>query len=97
VNQFFRPESFNFEFNLFTVSPDSTETVLKVPDVKNHKSFMQWIKESLPDVESPSWSGLPLNVEKLVRERQTSSLIANMKLLQGTGDDIMTVGEEAKS
>jgi dynein heavy chain 1 len=39
VNQFFRPESFNFEFNLFTVSPDSTETVLKVPDVKNHKSF----------------------------------------------------------
>ena len=97
VNQFFRPESFNFEFNLFTVSPDSTETVLKIPDVKNHKSFMQWIKESLPDVESPSWSGLPLNVEKLVRERQTSSLIANMKLLQGTGDDVMTVGEEAKS
>ncbi len=81
VNQFFRPESFNFEFNLFTVSPDSTETVLKVPDVKNHKSFFQWIKESLPDVESPSWSGLPLNVEKLVRERQTLSLIANMKLL----------------
>ena len=97
VNQFFRPESFNFEFGLFTVPPDSTEPVLKVPDVKNHKSFMQWIREALPDVESPSWSGLPLNVEKLVRERQTLAVIANMKLLQGTGDDMITVGEEAKS
>jgi ribosome-associated toxin RatA of RatAB toxin-antitoxin module len=51
-----------------------------VPDVKNYKNFLQWIKE-LPEIESPSWSGLPLNVEKLVRERQTNSLIANMKLL----------------
>ena len=69
VNQFFRPESFNFEFDLFTVAPGSSEVVLKVPDVKTHKQFLQWIREGLPDVESPSWSGLPLNVEKLVRER----------------------------
>ena len=48
-------------------------------------------------MESPSWSGLPLNVEKLVRERQTQSLVANMKLLQGTGEEMMTVGEEAKA
>lgn len=80
VNQFFRPESFNLEFPLFTVPPESDEQVLKVPDVKNYKGFLQWIKE-LPDVESPSWSGLPLNVEKLVRERQTVSLIQNMLLL----------------
>ncbi len=97
VNQFFRPESFNFEFDLFTVSPGSTEVVLKVPDVKSHKQFMQWIREGLPDIESPSWSGLPLNVEKLVRERQTLSLVANMKVLQGTGEEMMTVGEEAKA
>jgi dynein heavy chain 1 len=96
VNQFFRPESFNLDFPLFTVPPESQETVLKVPDVKLYKQFHQWIKE-LPDVESPCWSGLPLNVEKLVRERQTQQIIKNLKLLQGTGDDLMTVGEEAKA
>jgi hypothetical protein len=67
-----------------------------VPDVKNYKHFYQWIKE-LPEVESPCWSGLPMNVEKLVRERQTRKLISNMKVLQGTGDDLVTVGEEAKA
>ena len=51
----------------------------------------------MPAVESPSWSGLPLNVEKLVRERQTISLIQNMKLLQGTGEDVLTAAEEAKN
>ena len=96
VNQFFRKESFNFDFPLFTVPPESSETVLKVPDVKHYKNFYQWIKD-LPEVESPSWSGLPLNVEKLVRERQTNTLIKNMKVIQGTGDDLITVGEEAKA
>ena len=68
VNQFFRPESFGIDFPLFTVPPDSSEPVLKVPDVKNHKAFLQWINE-LPETESPCWAGLPMNVEKLVRER----------------------------
>jgi len=45
--------------------------MLTVPDVKNYKGFLQWIKD-LPQVESPSWSGLPLNVEKIIRERQTT-------------------------
>lgn len=80
VNQFFRPESFNLDFPLFTVPPESSEAVLKVPDVKYYKNFLQWIHE-LPQIESPCWSGLPLNVEKLVRERQTNSLIKNMKVL----------------
>jgi dynein heavy chain 1 len=38
--------------------------------------------------ETPAWSGLPNNVEKIVRERAANSLIANMKLIQGTGDDL---------
>lgn len=64
--------------------------------MKNHKGFLEWIKD-LPEVESPSWSGLPLNVEKLVRERQTVSLIQNMKLLQGTGDDVLTASDDANA
>jgi dynein heavy chain 1 len=93
VNQFFRAESFNFEFPLFTVATDSEENILKIPDVKNYKGFLQWIKD-LPSIESPTWSGLPLNVEKLVRERQTIQLIANIKMIQTTGDDLAEGGAE---
>lgn len=68
IDQFFRPESFNMEFPLYNL--DSGEEVLKIPDIKGYSAFFNWIKK-LPDVESPAWSGLPLNVEKLVKERKT--------------------------
>lgn len=93
VSQFFRKESFNMDYPLFTAPADSDEPVLTIPDVKNYRGYFDWIK-NLPSVESPSWSGLPLNVEKLVRERLTTCLIANMKLLQGTGEDMITGSEE---
>jgi len=38
--------------------------------------------------ETPSWSGLPNNVEKIVRERQASAIVSQIKLIQGTGDDL---------
>lgn len=38
-------------------------------------------------MESPSWSGLPNNVEKLVKERLTIQIISNLKIIQGTGED----------
>jgi len=41
----------------------------------------------LPNIESPAWSGLPLNVEKLNRMKQAERLLKNMRLIQGTGDD----------
>jgi hypothetical protein len=45
----------------------SDEAVLKVPDLcKNHKDFQKWIKE-INYTETPAWSGLPNNVEKIVR------------------------------
>jgi len=31
------------DFPLFTVPPESSEPVLKVPDVKYYKNFLQWI------------------------------------------------------
>lgn len=59
-----------------------------MPDeCKSHKDFQQWIK-NINITETPSWSGLPNNVEKIVRQRQANRLIMNIKLVQGTGDDI---------
>jgi hypothetical protein len=41
---------------------------------------MSWIKGiELP--ETPAWSGLPNNVEKIVRQREATRLITNIKLI----------------
>ena len=41
----------------------------------------------MPNIESPAWSGLPLNVEKRMRIRQAEGLLKSIKLVQGTDDD----------
>ena len=72
----------------------SDESILSVPDeCKSHKDFQLWVK-NINFTETPSWSGLPNNVEKIVRQRQASKLITNIKLLQGTGDDLAADSNE---
>lgn len=67
-----------------------------MPDqCKNHKDFAKWVRE-INATETPSWSGLPNNVEKIIRQRQANKLIANIKLIQGTGDDLaVDAGQDA--
>jgi len=70
VNQFFRPESYNVGFKLFEPAVGSSEdATLVVPEARNHSDFVQWIK-GIQLNETPAWSGLPNNVEKIVKERQ---------------------------
>jgi hypothetical protein len=42
----------------------------------------------LPSIESPAWSGLPLNVEKLNRIKKAGNMITDIKLIQDTEDDV---------
>ena len=58
-----------------------------MPEARSHAEFVQWIK-GIQLTETPAWSGLPNNVEKIVRERQGKNLLDKIKLLQGTGDDL---------
>lgn len=88
VNQFFRAESFNPDFAL--------NTVITLPDLKGHRQFHEWI-QALPAVESPAWSGLPMNVEKLVKERQAARTIDHFKLLQSASDEIGTKEDDQGS
>ena len=60
VEMFFTPEAFDTNYPLFTTE-DSNEFVLKMPDGIKYSQFMQWV-EKMPDLESPTWSGLPPNV-----------------------------------
>jgi dynein heavy chain 1 len=85
VNYFFRKETFDMNYPLFD-SLDSSEDKLTVPEVKQYNEFFKWIKE-LPEVESPIWSGLPLNVEKLNRINESGRLMTNIKLIQGTDEN----------
>ena len=76
VNQFFRAESYNRGFRLFEPPVGTNEDeALSVPDANSHSEFLQWIK-GIQIAESPAWSGLPNNVEKIVRERQGNKLLA---------------------
>ena len=89
LDQFFRAEAYNNSFKLFE-APVGTDpdAVLAAPDTaKSHKDFFKWIKE-ITLTETPAWSGLPNNVEKIVREREALDIISNIRLLQGTGDDL---------
>ena len=88
VDRFFRAESYGLGFKLFepAVGANEDETLI-IPEARSHAEFVQWIKGiTLP--ETPAWSGLPNNVEKIVRERQGKNLLDKIKLLQGTGDDL---------
>jgi hypothetical protein len=66
VDYFFRKETFDTDFPLFTSLELNQEECLSIPDVKSYKDFYNWSKD-LPSTESPAWSGLPMNVEKLNR------------------------------
>lgn len=65
----------------------SDDETLIVPEARSHADYVSWIK-GITLAETPAWSGLPNNVEKIVRERQGKNLLAKIKLLQGTGDDL---------
>jgi len=48
--------------------------------------YLDWI-ESLPAIESPEWSGLPNNAEKLLREIESQRFIVQMNKIQGLEDE----------
>ena len=88
VDRFFRADSYSLGFRLFEPAVGSSEDeTLIVPEAHSHSEFLQWIK-GIQLIESPALSGLPNNVEKIVRERQGKKLLSKIKLLQGTGDEL---------
>jgi len=91
VNYFFRKETYNVDYPLVNSPGDDSHKNMVIPDYKTYQEFYNWVKQ-LPGIESPAWSGLPPNVEKINRIRQGDALIVDTKILQGTGDEDMDVG-----
>ena len=97
VNLYFNQKTYDFNYPLFK-SSSTNANILTIPDKKNNAGYLEWIN-NLPSVESPEWSGLPNNAEKLVRETAARRFITEMNKIQGVEDEeLSTVSDtEGKS
>jgi dynein heavy chain 1 len=86
TEQFFTPKSFESNFALFKVPSTSDVLPLISPEGRKVADYKKWIEE-LPNVESPLWCGLPVNVDNILKKRQTLNLVENFKHLQGIEDE----------
>ena len=89
VEMFFTPESFDSSYPLFRTE-DPGETILKMPDGIKFSQFLNWV-EKMPDLESPTWSGLPPNVEKLLKSSQTARAVSELHKLQDVNEEEVTL------
>ena len=96
VNLYFNPKTYEFNYPLFKTSKNSTTQMLTIPDKRNNSGYMEWVN-ALPTVESPEWSGLPSNAEKLVRETASRRFITEMNKIQGVEDEELSSGQGEKS
>ena len=94
VNLYFNEKTYDYNYPLFKTSSENQDNVLKVPDKSNNAGYLEWIN-SLPNVESPEWSGLPNNAEKLVRETASHRFITEMNKIQGVEDEELGSTESA--
>ena len=86
VNLYFNEKTFEDNYPLFKTSNENVQNMLTVPNKPNNAGFIEWVN-SLPNVESPEWSGLPNNAEKLVRETASRRFITEMNKIQGVEDE----------
>ena len=91
VNLYFNEKTFESDCPLFK---SSTENKLTVPSKEDNNGFMEWIN-SLPNVESPEWSGLPNNAEKLVRETVSRRFITEMNKIQGIEEEELSSSDQS--
>lgn len=96
VEYYFRKETYDVDYPLYNSFEDSSSEQLVIPDYKTYADFFGWTKQ-LPNVESPAWSGLPMNVEKLNQIKAAELLIFNTNVIQGTGDDLDQGDDEGEN
>ena len=94
VNLYFNEKTYDYNYPLFKTSNENQSNILKVPDKSNNAGYLEWIN-ALPNVESPEWSGLPNNAEKLVRETASNRFITEMNKIQGVEDEELGNTESA--
>ena len=90
VNLYFNEKTYEINYPLYKTS-NTNANILTVPEKRNNAGYIDWINQ-LPPVESPEWSGLPNNAEKLVRETAARRFITEMNKIQGVEDEELSSG-----
>jgi len=85
VQHLFREESFNSDFKLNMAL--SKEHDLASPDARKREQFLQWI-EDLPAKGSPTWIGLPVHAEQMLRINRANHTLARWLALQGSAASV---------
>ena len=78
VDQFFSPDSFNSENSMV---PELNDPELRVPQASKYAEFKEWV-DKLPENESPMWSGLPHNAEKVLKEHKNIKTLHTLWKIQ---------------
>jgi dynein heavy chain 1, cytosolic len=63
-----------------------------VPEAIRYQQYVDWV-DNLPVIESPSWSGLPNSVEKVMKESNTEKMLFELWNIQDAGEEEITVIE----
>lgn len=92
INYFCDQKVFDSNYPLFVAN---NEEAIKVPSATKYSQYVQWIEE-LPDKQTPQWAGLPLAVEKVLRQSQSLRVISKLFELQDSADEEITIGEGGK-
>ena len=72
------------------------DEMLTIPEEKTNEGFLKWIN-ALPQVESPEWSGLPNNAEKLLREIASKDFIQDINRIQSAEDEELSEDKGAST
>lgn len=86
VEQYFCEESFDDQNSMV---PEIEDPLLKCPQANETKDFYTWVK-NLPNNESPIWSGLPHNAEKVLKEKKAAYTLSTLWNIQDISDEQIT-------
>lgn len=78
--------SFDETFAFVQADKDSATEAIHAPEGMRREHFLQWA-DSLPDVQSPTWLGLPSNAELVLLTNRATALASDMQKLQTTDED----------
>ncbi|KAI8505360.1 Cytoplasmic dynein 1 heavy chain 1 [Branchiostoma belcheri] len=84
LDKLFTAHSFERDFQLVSKVDGNKDIIM--PEGIHRDQFLQW-SEGLPDMQTPSWLGLPNNAEKVLLTTQGADMIINLLRMQMLEDD----------
>ncbi|KAJ9053275.1 dynein heavy chain [Entomophthora muscae] len=85
VETLFTPQSYELNFALVKSSDDNPQPLL-IPDSFKMEQFVQWCA-GLPDIEPPSWLGLPSNAQKVLLTQKSNAFVTKVRRMRSMADD----------